>query len=279
MTRWNQQGSDINSFILPQSFSIENYQKLFLTLYEKCQWSINNTIKIFHYLLENRSTNLNIYSLKKERKWLIDIIIEKILGKELFFKNILKEVNTIDLDLFSNYPEITTQISDKLIKQYETNGFIEDQRKLSLIRYQLMNENLFNQFLFLFKKTSSDVNQRKENYLLFIHCAISSNNQNFIKNVLEFVEKRFTNEQIIVIEYFLSNLSSFNKIFNIEYLPNYFHLIESIFNKAINHLQQSNNTLQIIISYGLFLLKSVENYPKKEQKQKIQQFATNIIKR
>ncbi|CAF3309553.1 unnamed protein product [Rotaria socialis] len=277
MTRWSQEGYELNSLSLPTSFSIENYINLFFSLYDTCQWSSNNTLQIFKYLLENR--NSNIYSLKKERKWLIDTVIEERIGKELFLEKFLKEANENYLDLFSNYPELTTFLSFHLISEYERNGIIQDKKRLSLIRYQLMTQDLFDQFLSLFKKTSSDFHQRQENYLLFIQCAISSNNNLFIKNVLEFIQKRFTNEQIIVIEYFLRQLSSLNRRFHIEFLPNYFDLIESIINIAMNHLQQSRNTLEIIISYGIFLLKIIENCQNKQKKEKLQEFAMKIIKR
>ncbi|CAF4129871.1 unnamed protein product, partial [Rotaria sordida] len=71
-TRWNSEGCDLGSFPLPHSFSIENYVRLFIALYDTCKWSSNNTMVTFEYLLKNRSEHLNLYSLKKEQKWLID---------------------------------------------------------------------------------------------------------------------------------------------------------------------------------------------------------------
>ncbi|CAF1192166.1 unnamed protein product [Rotaria sordida] len=276
-TRWNSEGCDLGSFPLPHSFSIENYVRLFIALYDTCKWSSNNTMVTFEYLLKNRRDHLNLYSLKKEQKWLIDIIIEKHIGKEKFLEKFLKEGNENHFQLFEIYPQLTTPLSLHLISQYERNGIIDDKKRLSLIRYQLMTQEIFDQFLLLFKKTGSDVNQRQQNYSLFFQCAISTNEQ-YVKNVLQWIEKRFTNEQIIVIEYFLGQLSSSNMRFNLKFLPNNINSIQTIIDIAINHLQQSTNTLKIIISYGIFLLQSVENHQNKQEKEIIQKFATKIIK-
>jgi hypothetical protein len=48
---------------------------------------------------------------------------------------------------------------------------------------------------------------------------------------------------------------------------------------AINHLQKTTNTLQIIVNYGISLLQRVEYYSNKQQKEKIQAFASKIIRR
>ncbi|CAF4672013.1 unnamed protein product, partial [Rotaria sp. Silwood2] len=66
--------------------------------------------------------------------------------------------------------------------------------------------------------------------------------------------------------------------FNLEYLSNNIILIQTIIDIAINHLQQSSNTLQIILNYGMLLLRSVEQHPNKQRKEIIQQFAKKIIK-
>ena len=58
---------------------------------------------------------------------------------------------------FENYLKITRELSLYLISQYERNGIVEDPKRLSLISYQLMNEDIFNQFVNLFKKTSSGI--------------------------------------------------------------------------------------------------------------------------
>jgi hypothetical protein len=122
------------------------------------------------------------------------------------------------------------------------------------------------------------VNQREENYILFLQCAFSTNNEQ-VKNVLQWIEKRFTNERIIIIENFLRHLSEYNNRFQLEILPKNFQTIEAIIELALNHFQKSANTLQIIINYGLLLLQRVEYHLNKEIKEQIQTFACKIIKR
>ncbi|CAF0937391.1 unnamed protein product [Rotaria sordida] len=201
----------------------------------QCKWSSNNTIRTFKYLLENRHQHRNLFSLYKETKRLIDLVISKDIGKELFIEKLLKEGNEDSLRLFEMYPQLTTPLSLHLISQYERHGIIQDKQR-------------------------SDVNQRQLNDSFFFQCALS------------------TNEQIIVIEYFLSQLSSSNIRFTLEILPYNIHSIISIIDIVIYHLQQSTNTLQIIISYGIYLLQSTEHHPNKQQREIIQRFATNIIK-
>ncbi|CAF0772013.1 unnamed protein product [Rotaria sordida] len=260
ITRWISEGYDIGSFSLPRSFSIENYLRLFLALYDRCKWSSNNTIRTFKYLLENRHQHQNLFPLNKEEKWLIDLAISKDIEKELFIEKLLKEGNEDSRRLFEMYSQLTTPLSLHLISQYERHGIIQDKQHLSFFRYQLMTEKIFPLFLSLFKKTGSDVNQRQLNDSFFFQCALS------------------TNEQIIIIEYFLSQLSSSNIRFTLEILPYNIHSIISIIDIVIYHLQQSTNTLQIIISYGIYLLQSTEHHPNKQQREIIQRFATNIIK-
>ncbi|CAF5052205.1 unnamed protein product, partial [Rotaria sp. Silwood1] len=209
------EGFDFSSLQIPRSFSIENYVRLFLALYDTCKWSSNHTIRIFEYILENRQQAL--------------------------------KGNEDSLRPFQMYPEFTTPLSIHILSQYERNG------------------------------TSSNVDQRIINYPLFLQCAISTNEQ-YVKQVLEWIEKRFTNEQLNVIESFLNKLTSYNMRFNLEYLSNNINSIQTIIDIAINHLQQSTYTLQIILSYGIFLLRSVEQHPNKQRKEIIQQFAKKIIK-
>ena len=277
-TYWNSQGSEFGSFVFPRSFSIENYLRLFFALYEKCNWSTNDTIRLFQYMLQNQFQHLNLYSLKKQRKWLIEIVIEQRIGKDLFLNKLLKEGNWNTLQLFERYPQLTKPLSIHLISQAEQNGIVEAKQRLSLIRYQLMNEELFQEFLSLFKQTGSDVHQRQKNYPLFFQCALSTNEE-YLKKVLQWIEKRFTNEQIIVIEHFISQLSTLNNQFHLKILPNNIQPIGTIIDLAINHLQQSINTITIIISYGILLLKCAEHHQNKQEKDNVQQFATTIIKK
>ncbi len=197
------------------------------------------------------------------------------IGKELFLEKFLNEGNETTLKLFEEYAEITTPLSLHLISQYEINKSLVIKQRLSLIRYQLMTKDIFDEFINLFNQTNSNLNQREKNYILFLQCAFSTDDEQ-VKNVLQWIQKRFTNERIIIIENFLRNLSEYNNRFHLQILPKNLQIIESIIELAINNLKQSTNTLQIIVNYGLLLLQRVEYHSSKEQ---IQTFACKIIKR
>jgi hypothetical protein len=156
-------------------------------------------------MLEDKNQNSSLNSIKKRRKWFFDIVVGERIGKELFIKKLLKEGNENTLRLLDEYSELTTPLSLHLLSKYERNGIVKAPQRLSLIRYQSMTKEIFDEFLSLFKQTGSDVNQRQKNYPLFFQCALLTNEES-VKNVLQWIEKRFTNEQIIVIEHFLQIL-------------------------------------------------------------------------
>jgi len=110
-------------------------------------------------------------------------------------------------------------------------------------------------------------------YTLFLQCAISTDQQS-VKHVLQWIEKRFINEQLIVIEHFLRNLSSYDDRFHLEYLPDNFEPIEEIMEIAFNHLQRTSTALETILAYGVLLLVRAEH-----SQEKLQEFAGKIIKR
>jgi hypothetical protein len=218
--------------------------------------------------------NRNFSSIKKQRKWFWDIVIQQRIGKDLFLQKLLKEGNENTLKLLDEYSELTNPLSIHLLSKSERNEIVTPEKRLSLIRYQIMTKELFDLFLSLFKQTGSNVDQRQKNYPIFLQCAFSTNEQ-FTQNVLQWIEKRFTNEQLIVVEHFIAVLESFNDQFHLQILPNNFKSIQTIIDIAINHLQRSTNTLSIIIKYGTHLLKRIEQYQLKDN---IQQFAIQIIK-
>ncbi|UJR24725.1 hypothetical protein I4U23_006099 [Adineta vaga] len=273
---WSNDGHDLDSFRFPSSFSIENYIRLFFALYDTCKWSTNHTINLLQYMLRDKTSQTSLSALKKQRKWLIETVINERIGKEVFMKKLLKDGNRDTLVLLEKYSELTTPLSLHLLAQDERKGIVDAKQRLSLLCYQTMTQEIFDEFLKLFKKTGSDVLQRTNNYPLFLKCALSTNEQS-VKNVLQWIEKRFTNEQLIVIENFLTQLQTLDNQFHLEILPNNFQSIQTIINLAFNHLQRSNNTLHILIDYGTFLLRRAEYYLNKEQKEKIQKFATQIL--
>ena len=272
-TNWSNEGCDFEAFSFPRSFSLKNYIRLFLALYETCQWSSNHTIRLFQYMLQSRHQHSGLSSIRKQRKWVVDVVIDRHIGREVFFEKFLAEGDETTMKLFEEYAEITTPLSLHLISQYEMNKSLSNKQRLGLIRYQTMTPDVFNQFLNLFSQTSSNIKQREVNYLIFLQSALSTNGEQ-VKIVLQWIAKRLINEQLSIIEYFLQHLNEFNNRFQLEILPESFEIVESIVQLALHHRQQSTHTLQILLDYALQLLQRVEHY----QNPKIQTFATRIIK-
>ena len=269
--------SELSSFSFPRSFSIENYVQLFFALYDTCNWSSHHFIPLLVHMFENIQGDPNLSSMKKQRKWFWDILVNERIGKKVFLEKLLKDGDENILSVLKNYLELTHPLSVHLLSKQERDGIVEARQRLLLLHYQRMTKELFEQFLSLFKQTGSDVDQRRTNYPLFLRCAVSTNEQ-FAQDVLQWIEKRFTNEQLMVIEHFIEKLSSYPPQFHFEILPKNIKSIETIINLAINHLQRTTNTLRTVAEYGIFLLKRAEHYQNKEQKEYLQQFALGIIK-
>ncbi|CAF4051216.1 unnamed protein product [Adineta steineri] len=275
---WSNDEHELGSFSLPRSFSIKSYVELFSVLYDKCQWSSCDISRILQCMLNNDKSRSNLNNIKKERKWFIDIVINKFIGKDIFIERLKKEGDESILKLLELYPELTTPLSAHLISQLEKKGIVEAGERLSFIRHQIMTQEVFDEFLSLFKQTSSDVNQRYENYPLFFQCAVSTNAES-VNKVLLWIEKRLTNEALYIIEEFLRKLKSANDIFQLEMLPNNFESIENIIDMALNHLDRSDSTLEIIMEYGQLLLQRAEHYQNKTRRKRILGFATSILKK
>lgn len=199
--------------------------------------------------------------LRQQRKWFFDHIVQERIGREEFLKKLFKNGTESHLDLLSNIPELSVPFARHLLAQLNQSEVISVHQRASFLRYELMTSDIFDQFLSLFQQCGSDINERKSMYTLLLQCAISTDRQS-VKHVLQWIEKRFTNEQLIVIENFLRNLSSYNDRFQFEYLPDNFETIERIMNLAFNHIQRTSTTLEIILTYGLLLLIRTENSQK-----------------
>ena len=275
---WYDEGLDLEGFSFPRSFSLDNYIRLFSALYDTCRWSTNYTIRLLQYMLKYSKQHSGLYSCRKRRTWLLDIVIDERIGKELFIDKLLQEGDETTLILFEEYVEITTPLALHLICQYEGNKTLSTKKHLSLIRYQTMTQDVFNQFLTLFYQTSSNMNLRQQNYIHILRCAFSTSDEQ-VKNVLQWIQRRFANERLTTIEKFLRSLFEYNNHFYLKILLNNLEIIEAIIEYARRHLQQSTNTLQIIVNFGLLLLQRVEYYWRKEHREQIQQFACAIIQR
>ncbi|CAF1535427.1 unnamed protein product, partial [Adineta ricciae] len=274
---WYSTTNDLDWFAFPGSFSVENYLRLFSALYDTCKWSANNTICLLQMMLQCQSSQKSLGALNKQRKWLIDVVINQRIGKEAFLKKLCKEGDQSTLDLLERYSELTTPLSVQLLSQAERKGIVDAKERLSFLRYQTMTQTIFDEFLSLFKKTGSDVIQRAKNYQLFLKCALSTNEQ-FVEKVLQWIAKRFTNEQLIVLENFVDQLYALDDRFQFEILPNNFESVQTILSLTQNHLQRTENTSKIIMKYATRILKRAEIHANKERKAKVQTFATQMMK-
>ncbi|CAF4291837.1 unnamed protein product, partial [Rotaria sordida] len=216
--------------------------------------------------------------LRQQRKWFFDIVVEKRIGKEEFLNKLLCTNIEISLHVLNDYTELRIPLVRHLVERYDQSDIISPEQRASFLRYELMNSEIFNQFLSLFQQSGSDANSRKRMYSFFLQCAISTD-QKSVNNVLQWMKKRFINEQLSVIEYFLRNLSQYNEQFHLEYLPDNFNIIEEIMDIAFNHLQKTLTTVETILAYGFSLLIIAEHYQNKQQQEKVQEFASKIIKR
>ncbi len=272
-TSWDRSDHKLSFFEFPPSFSIDHYIRLFFVLYETCQWSLNNIHCLIHYMLGNDVTAKKLSFLRKQRKWFIDIIIQERIGKEEFLNKLFKSGTERQLSSLSDFPELSDPFARHLLIQHDQSELTNAEQHAIFLRYELMTSEVFDKFLSLFQQIGSDVNQRKRMYIRFLQCAISTDEQS-VKRVLQWIQKRFTNEQLVVIEYFLSNLSSYDDRFHLEYLPNNFETIEAIMDLTLNHLQRTLTTVETILAYAFFLLLRADDHH-----EKIQEFACQIIKR
>ncbi|CAF1595103.1 unnamed protein product [Didymodactylos carnosus] len=219
-----------------------------------------------------------LYAVRKRRQWFFDIVVQERIGKEEFLKKLFKQGNESSLCRLAGYPELSTPLSRHLLSQLERSDVVQAKQRLSLLRYEQMTTEIFDQFLSLFKQTGSDVTQRALNYPLLLECAIATNQEN-VRKVLQWIEKRFANEQLMVIEQFLQSLCTYNNQFQLQVVPYNLETIEAILNLAFNHLQKTSTTLKIIVSYAFALLTRAEHHQNKDERDKLQEFSYNIIKR
>jgi len=152
---------------------------------------------------------------------------------------------------------LTTPLAAHLLTIAERKGIVTVNDRLSYLQYQTMTNELFDQFLSLFKQVSSDVNQRADNYPILFECALRTNEEN-VQKALQWIEKRFANEQYMVLERFISTLESSSTKFNLKILPKNLDSIKNIFNLTLNHLQRTTSTTNNIANYAILLLKRSE---------------------
>ena len=77
------------------SFSADNSVRLFTTLYETCHWSANSTIRARELILGKKTSPISLGELRKQRRWLVDTVINERIGKEAFMKTLSNEGNNV----------------------------------------------------------------------------------------------------------------------------------------------------------------------------------------
>lgn len=209
--------------------------------------------------------------LNKQRKWFYDIIIEKHIEKE-FLNRLFKDGIEHDLLILKNFPELSIPFARYLKSKLDQSESIDAEQNASFLSYEHLTIDNFNKFLSFFQQIGPDINKRKRMYILILECAISTDEQS-VKRVLQWIEKRFINEQLTVLEHFLEKLTSYNNRFHFEYLPENFESIKTIMKIASNHLQRTSTTIKLILTYAIFLLIRA-----KDSQENIKEFACQIIK-
>ncbi|CAF1164464.1 unnamed protein product [Adineta ricciae] len=274
---WSSETADIEPFALPHSFSLNHYLRLFFALYDQGHWSTNHTIRLLRYLIQDNKRDKGLLNVRKRRKWLVDIVIDKHIGKENFTEKLLQEGDEATLELLAEYAEITTPLSLHLISQIEMKKNLSHKQRIVLLRHQFLTDELFQQFLALFNQISSNPTYREQFFPALLQCAVSSDQTEQVIKVFRWIRDRFTNERLPVIEAFLTSLASYNDRFHLELLPDNFEVLQSIIDLIFVRFQQIHHSVQIIAHYGSLLLQRAEHYSNKDQRDKIHRFAIKII--
>ena len=91
--------------------------------------------------------------------------------------------------------------------------------------------------------------------------------------VLLFFQKALLNAQLLVLESLLGQLTDLDRRFHLQTLPENVEIIRSIFDLALNHLQESSSIERTNVRYGIYLLQTTEHHPNEQ----VQDFATELI--
>ena len=276
---WIDRSMTVDSFSFPRSFTVEHYLRLFFALYETCRWSSNHFASLLRYMLtDGRQQRRHLFEVCKRHTWFIELVVGQRLGQDLVLKKLLDEADATLLALLLGYPQLTGPLSAHLLRQYEQTTIVDAAQRFDLLCYQPMSKELFEQLCSLFKQTSSDVHRRQQNYPRLLQCASLTNDEE-VHRVLQWIEQRLTNEQLIVIEHFLRSFNELDPRFQLNILPKHIHSLERVMDLAMQHLQRTNNTVQIIFDVSLHLLHCIESHSHDKDQQAIQVFACRWIQR
>src|ERR1700722_8804750 len=218
-----------------------------MALYETAGWSSANIPDLMRLFFNgDRQSNPSVYSIKKRRRWFIDDIINKQIGFDTFVKKLCQQGKNMSVEILNEFPELSAPLARYQLTEIERKkSTIDPKERLALLRFEPMNDKVFQQFLDLFKETGSDVNQRQNNYIYLLDCAVWSCTD--VEKVFQWLQKRLANEQLIVLQSFLAHLSTYNNRFHLELVPKNLDSLETIFELAMKHVQRTVTTLSTIV--------------------------------
>jgi hypothetical protein len=231
--------------------------------------------EILHLILQQPYKNL--YAIQKQSKWFLDIVVKQRIGQEEFLKKLFQQGKKCALPLLATYSELSAPLSRHLLGQLDRTEIVDAAQRLEFLRYEPMTSAVFDQFLSLFKQISSNVDQRMKTYPLLLQCAVLTSVEQ-VSKVLEWITKRFVNEQLIVVEHFLEHFENYDDRFHLTIVPKNLKAIEDLTNLALNHLQHTSNTIESIVGYAILLLKRAEYHRVEDTKIQLREFACKIIK-
>ena len=81
---------------------------------------------------------------------------------------------------------------------------------------------------------------------------------------LLYFQKKLLNDQLLVLECFLHQLSRFDRRFPLQTLPANLPVNCSIFNLALNDLQESSDVRRMSVDYAMDLLRTAEYHPNEQ---------------
>ncbi|CAF0896335.1 unnamed protein product [Didymodactylos carnosus] len=256
---------------LPRSLSEKYYTQIFMILYEKMS-DLNEVLNTF---FENQK-HKNFYSITTRRKYFFENIVQKQIGIDKFLKKLYSHASTDTLSRLEEFPQLTSPLSKYLLARKEKEEPVDAVDKLTYLKYDFLEQN-FDEFVKLMKETNADVEQRAKNLSSLLKCSICT--RQFEEKVLNLIEKRLTNEQLMVIENLIRSFSEFNDYFHLNVLIKYRTVFESIFAYAFKHQQRTWSTLQVIFSYASFLVGRFQQCSSKAIQTEILMFAGTLIKR
>lgn len=274
--QWGNDSWDLAPLHFPSSFTVDHYVQLFWGLYDTCNWTSNHLIAALQLML--RRERKGLHAVRKRSVWFNDIIVQQKIGKDIFMKKLFKQADQDCLDTLDGFSDICAPLARHLLAQLDRKGPVSEGEKLDFLRYELMTTEIFDKLLSTFKSISSNVNERSRNYPLIFRCAVTTGFES-VTQVFQWLTKRFTNEQLPVLENFLRSLGEYDDRFHLKILPKNLDSLEQIMNVTCGHLQYTTNTIQIIFNYLLLVFQRAEYCRNGDDQRKLRDFTSRMIKK